>query len=80
MCFTDIQMEDTPPLAHHKGRDIGRSLTRQILREIEISPDEFIDLLNKKKIAPPKQIQTLSGQCKLTTLLYVNTDSRSECL
>ena len=36
-------------LAHHKGRDIGRSLTRQILREIEISPDEFIDLLNKKK-------------------------------
>lgn len=26
----------------HGGEDIGRGLLRQILREIEISPDEFI--------------------------------------
>ncbi len=34
-------------LPHHKGRDIGRSLTRAILRQIEISPEEFIQLLGK---------------------------------
>jgi predicted RNA binding protein YcfA (HicA-like mRNA interferase family) len=28
-------------LPHHKGRDIGRSLIRQILREIKLSPDDF---------------------------------------
>lgn len=26
---------------HHGGEDIGRGLIRQILREIEISPEEF---------------------------------------
>ncbi len=35
-------------LPHHKGRDIGRSLTRDILRQIRITPEEFIDLLNQK--------------------------------
>ncbi len=35
----------TPP--HHKGRDIGRSLTRAILRQIEITPEEFVELLDK---------------------------------
>ena len=34
-------------LPHHKGRDIGRSLTRAILRQIAITPEEFIDLLDK---------------------------------
>ena len=34
-------------LPHHKGRDIGRSLTRSILRQIELSPDEFIVLIKK---------------------------------
>jgi predicted RNA binding protein YcfA (HicA-like mRNA interferase family) len=34
-------------LPHHKGRDIGRSLTRAILRQIEITPEEFIELLDK---------------------------------
>lgn len=28
-------------------KDIGRGLTRQILKEIDISPDEFIELLKK---------------------------------
>ena len=32
-------------LPHHKGGDLGRSLIRQILREINISPEDFIKLL-----------------------------------
>lgn len=34
-------------LPHHKGREIGRSLTRAILRQIEVTPEEFIELLDK---------------------------------
>jgi len=34
-------------LPHHKGRDIGRALTRLILRQIQITPEEFIELLGK---------------------------------
>jgi predicted RNA binding protein YcfA (HicA-like mRNA interferase family) len=33
-------------LPHHKGRDISRSLTRSILRQIDITPEEFIELLD----------------------------------
>ena len=29
----------------HSGEDIGRGLLRQILREIELSPDDFLNLL-----------------------------------
>ncbi|MBU1708237.1 type II toxin-antitoxin system HicA family toxin [bacterium] len=29
----------------HKGHDIGRGLLRKILRDIELSPDEFSELL-----------------------------------
>ena len=29
----------------HSGEDIGRGLLRQILREIDVSPDEFLELL-----------------------------------
>ncbi|OHA41685.1 MAG: hypothetical protein A3G59_03785 [Candidatus Taylorbacteria bacterium RIFCSPLOWO2_12_FULL_47_20] len=29
----------------HGGEDIGRGLLRQILREIQISPEDFTDLL-----------------------------------
>ena len=32
-------------LPHHQGRDIGRSLIRNILRQIELSPEEFMDKL-----------------------------------
>ena len=35
-------------LPHHRGQDIGRSLARQILREINITPEEFALLLRKK--------------------------------
>jgi predicted RNA binding protein YcfA (HicA-like mRNA interferase family) len=34
-------------LPHHGNQKIGRSLIRQILREIEISPEQFIDLLKE---------------------------------
>jgi len=29
----------------HKGQDIGRGLLRKILKNIELSPDEFVKLL-----------------------------------
>ncbi|WP_163380216.1 type II toxin-antitoxin system HicA family toxin [Cyclobacterium sp. SYSU L10401] len=32
-------------IPHHKGRDIGRSLLRAVLRQVEITPEEFIELL-----------------------------------
>jgi predicted RNA binding protein YcfA (HicA-like mRNA interferase family) len=32
-------------LPHHGNQEIGRSLLRQILREIEISPEQFIETL-----------------------------------
>jgi predicted RNA binding protein YcfA (HicA-like mRNA interferase family) len=34
-------------LPHHGSQDIGRSLTRQILREINITPEEFSKLLKE---------------------------------
>ena len=34
-------------LAHHRGRDLGRSLIRQILREINLTPLEFFEHLHK---------------------------------
>ena len=34
-------------LPHHGNQDLGRSLTRQILREIDITPEELTDLLKK---------------------------------
>lgn len=34
-------------LPHHGNQDLGRSLIRQILREIEITPEEFIRLLKE---------------------------------
>jgi predicted RNA binding protein YcfA (HicA-like mRNA interferase family) len=35
----------TPP--HHPGRDLSRPLIREVLREIEISVDEFNEELQK---------------------------------
>ena len=32
-------------ISRHGGEDIGRGLLRQILREIEISPEEFLKYL-----------------------------------
>lgn len=34
-------------LPHHGNNEIGRSLVRQILREIEVSPEQFIELLKQ---------------------------------
>lgn len=35
----------TTTVPHHPGRDLGRPLIRAILREIELSPDDFQALL-----------------------------------
>lgn len=37
----------TTTLPHHPGKDLSRPLLREILREIELSPDEFIRELNR---------------------------------
>ena len=34
-------------LPHHGNQEIGRSLLRQVLREIEVSPERFIELLKE---------------------------------
>jgi predicted RNA binding protein YcfA (HicA-like mRNA interferase family) len=38
----------TTTLPNHKGRDIARPLTREILREIDLSPEQFVEELKKK--------------------------------
>jgi predicted RNA binding protein YcfA (HicA-like mRNA interferase family) len=35
----------TTTVPHHKGRDLARPLIREILREIDVSPDHYVDLL-----------------------------------
>ena len=35
----------TTTVPHHRGRDLARPLIREILREIELSPDEFVKAL-----------------------------------
>lgn len=37
----------TTTLPNHGNRDLARPLMREILREITISPDEFVELLKK---------------------------------
>ena len=34
-------------LPHHGNQDLGRSLIRHILREVDLSPEHFIELLKK---------------------------------
>ena len=36
----------TTTLPHHRGRDLARPLLREILKEIELSPDELLDMLS----------------------------------
>jgi predicted RNA binding protein YcfA (HicA-like mRNA interferase family) len=38
----------TTTLPNHSGRDLSRPLIREILREIEITPEQFIKELKKK--------------------------------
>lgn len=35
----------TTTVPNHRGRDLPRPLTREILREIEVTPEEFRQLL-----------------------------------
>jgi predicted RNA binding protein YcfA (HicA-like mRNA interferase family) len=37
----------TTTLPHHPGRDLARPLIREILREIELAPDQFREELKK---------------------------------
>jgi predicted RNA binding protein YcfA (HicA-like mRNA interferase family) len=37
----------TTTLPHHAGRDLARPLLREVLREIELSPEGFVDALAK---------------------------------
>jgi predicted RNA binding protein YcfA (HicA-like mRNA interferase family) len=37
----------TTTLPNHQGRDLSRPLIREILREIELTPDQFIKVIKK---------------------------------
>lgn len=37
----------TTTLPHHPGRDLARPLIREILREIELTPEQFQEALKK---------------------------------
>ena len=37
----------TTTLPNHAGRDLARPLLREILREIDLTPDEFVEKLQK---------------------------------
>jgi predicted RNA binding protein YcfA (HicA-like mRNA interferase family) len=45
--FLKHQDNRTTIVPIHKGKDVDRSLLRKILRDTEISPDEFKDILRK---------------------------------
>jgi len=45
--FTDTRMEDTTTIPHHSGRILARPLIREILREVQLSVDEYNDYLKK---------------------------------
>ena len=37
----------TTTLPNHQGRDLSRPLLREILREIELTPDQFVQTIKK---------------------------------
>jgi predicted RNA binding protein YcfA (HicA-like mRNA interferase family) len=37
----------TTTLPHHSGRDLARPLIREIIREIELTPEQFVEALTK---------------------------------
>ena len=37
----------TTTVPHHQGHDLSRPLVREILREIEMTPEAFIDRLSR---------------------------------
>jgi predicted RNA binding protein YcfA (HicA-like mRNA interferase family) len=48
----------TTTLPNHGSRDISRPLLREILREISIFPDEFVELLEKFSLDKASQPNT----------------------
>ncbi len=45
--FYRHQNGKTTTVPNHKGRDLSRPLIREILREIELSPNDFVKELEK---------------------------------
>jgi predicted RNA binding protein YcfA (HicA-like mRNA interferase family) len=39
----------TATIPDHGGKDLGVGLTRKILKDVEVSPQEFLDWYTKKK-------------------------------
>jgi len=37
----------TTTVPHHSGRDLARPLIREIMREIELTPEQFVEALAK---------------------------------
>jgi predicted RNA binding protein YcfA (HicA-like mRNA interferase family) len=37
----------TTTVPHHVGRDLGRPLVRSILRDIDVSPEEFAEVVKR---------------------------------
>jgi predicted RNA binding protein YcfA (HicA-like mRNA interferase family) len=37
----------TTTIPHHAGRDLARPLLREILREVELTPEQFMEHLDK---------------------------------
>ena len=38
----------TTTLPNHKGRDLARPIIREVLREIDLSPEQFVETLKNK--------------------------------
>lgn len=38
----------TTTIPHHAGRDLARPLIRAILREIDLTPDDFVELIQAR--------------------------------
>jgi predicted RNA binding protein YcfA (HicA-like mRNA interferase family) len=38
----------TTTVPHHKGRELARPLIREILREIELTPEEYVRLIGRR--------------------------------
>jgi hypothetical protein len=45
MCFTVIRMAGQPLSQTMQGEILARPLVREILREIDLTPDEFVEKL-----------------------------------
>jgi len=47
-CFYRHPDGRTTSVPHHPGRDLARPLVREIIREIELTPEQFREALEKR--------------------------------